>query len=163
METIIKPQLTTKATPHKAPAVDVISALLILLWIYAALSKLTDYDEARRAMLNQVFPVHVAEILTWLVPATELVLAACLTWKPLQLPGLIASLVLLITFSLYIAITMSNAFGRIPCSCGGIIKHLGYWQHLGFNLFFAALSVIAIIFTIKSGGPKGISGRKEEP
>lgn len=141
--------------PARELAVQVLCTIVGVLWLYAAVSKLADYDEARRQMLNQVFPVRIAEVLTWLIPATELVLAASLTWKPVQLPGLIVSLALLVTFSLYIAITMSNAFGRIPCSCGGIIKHLGYWQHLGFNLFFAALSAIAILFIIKSGSPQG--------
>lgn len=134
----------TLPAKHRSPVFQLICILLVILWSYAALSKLSDYEESRRQMLNQVFPVWMAEVLTWLVPLTELLLALSLLWKRVQRKALLFSRNLLLLFTAYIAITMSNAFGRIPCSCGGILKDMGYWTHFFFNLFFVALSAIAI-------------------
>ncbi len=147
-------------TPRER-VIQAICVILLILWLYAPLSKLADYEETRRQMLNQVFPAWMAEILAWLVPVTELALVPAMLFKPVQLPGLKASLVLLIAFSIYIALAMSGAFGRIPCSCGGIIRDMGYWTHLLFNLFFAALSAIAIVLISKGRRSARVSGGKE--
>lgn len=135
---------------------DLLSMVIGALWVYAALSKLADFDTTRQQMLNQVFPVWMAEILAWAVPLTELAIIPMLLYHPAQQVGLFSSLILLAAFSIYISITMTGIFGRIPCSCGGIIRNMGYWEHLFFNLFFVALSVIAIKLNYKrQEAPKG--------
>ena len=57
---------------------------------------------------------------------------------------LIVAGLLLSVFSIYIAVTMSGFFGRIPCSCGGILKNMGYWTHLIFNLLFIVFAMLGI-------------------
>jgi hypothetical protein len=121
-------------------------ALLILLWVYAALSKLADFDRSRSQMLNQVFPASIAETLVWLVPASELLTASLLLFHRTYKAGLYVSLFLLLHFTLYIALVMTNIFGRVPCSCGGIISSMSWGQHLIFNLFFLALMLVAIVY-----------------
>lgn len=121
-----------------------LSILLALMFFYAAFSKLLDYDKSRQEMLNQVFPRAVALVLTWLVPLLELVLVDLLLFRSTRLWGFYASAVLLILFSVYISVTMTGLFGRIPCSCGGILKHMSYWTHLGFNGFFIVMAVLGI-------------------
>ncbi|WP_407637169.1 MauE/DoxX family redox-associated membrane protein [Daejeonella oryzae] len=63
--------------------------------------------------------------------------------------GLNFSLFLLIQFTIYIILIMLNVFGRIPCSCGGILEEMSWGQHLVFNLFFLLLTIIAIIHNSK--------------
>jgi hypothetical protein len=65
------------------------------------------------------------------------------------LPGLYASLVLMLAFTIYTAAVLLHAFKYVPCSCGGVIRKLTWPQHLVFNLFFVGISVAAIILLKK--------------
>ncbi|HEY0896911.1 MAG TPA: MauE/DoxX family redox-associated membrane protein [Sphingobacteriaceae bacterium] len=128
----------------KQTTTTIISALLTLMWVYAAASKLMELDRSRSEMLNQVFPKAVAELLVWAVPLIELGVATLLQMKRTNHIGLYASLFLLINFSLYIGIVMTGLMGRIPCSCGGVLDDLSWGQHLLFNLLFVCLTLVAI-------------------
>ena len=120
------------------------AACIAVMLCYAALIKLTNYQTSKEQMLNQVFPEAIALQLTWLVPVTELVIAIALVVKSTMLKALYAALVLMILFTLYISLTMTGIFGRIPCSCGGILKQMSYTTHLLFNLCFIILAIIGI-------------------
>lgn len=128
----------------RANILNGISVLLALMFFYAAYSKLIDYDKSRQEMLNQVFPRAVAMVLLFLVPITELLIVVLLLFRHSRRWGLYGSLILLVAFSVYISVSMSGVFGRVPCSCGGILKHMGYWTHLAFNVFFIVLVVLGI-------------------
>lgn len=123
---------------------SLLASLLVLMYSYAALSKLAFYEENKKAMLNQVFSAPVAIHLVWLVPIIELGLVVMLLINQSRLIGFLASIILMTAFTIYIAFSMSGAFGRIPCSCGGILAHMGYGTHLIFNLFFLALSLAGL-------------------
>ncbi|MEO8794260.1 MAG: MauE/DoxX family redox-associated membrane protein [Daejeonella sp.] len=124
---------------------SIIRAALILLWTYAAMSKLLDYNQSRTRMLEQVFPVSVSEILVWVVPVAELITAALLLFKKTRLSGLNASLFLLLQFTSYIILVMSGLFGRISCYCGGILEKMTWGQHLYFNLVFLTLTLFGLV------------------
>lgn len=130
---------------HREKLIQVITISFILLWSYAAFSKLADMDKSRSEMLNQVFPTWMADVFYWLIPTIELGLCVLLVLTKTKLAGLYGSLILMISFTLYIAIVMTGIFGRIPCSCGGILSNMSYGTHLIFNLFFVALALLAII------------------
>ena len=122
----------------------IISILLGCLWLYAALNKLMDYEVSRSEMLIQVFPQYISEVLVWAVPAVELATVALLILPGTERLGLYLSFILLGTFSVYIAIVMTGVFGRIPCACGGVLEQMPWGIHLLFNLFFLALTLVAI-------------------
>jgi len=122
-----------------------IATAIALLFCYAALSKLTDFARSKSEMLNQVFPEPIALILVWMIPAIELFIVSLLLYKPLRVTGFYASFILLALFTIYIAIVMTGVFGRIPCSCGGILKHMSYSVHLIFNVFFLLLALTGIL------------------
>lgn len=121
-----------------------IATAIALLFCYAALSKLTDFARSRSEMLNQVFPEFIALILVWVIPIAELFIVALLLYKPLRFTGFYASFILLSLFTIYIAMTMTGIFGSVPCSCGGILRHMGYGVHLIFNIFFILLALVGI-------------------
>lgn len=123
---------------------DLCTVLLVLLFTYAACSKLIDYDQSKLQMAKQLLPAGAAPVLTWLVPAIELLIAGLLLFNNTRLPGLYASAILMAMFSLYIGIAMSGWFGARPCSCGGILHYLNYWQHLLFNLAFVGVAVLGV-------------------
>jgi putative oxidoreductase len=124
---------------------NVFAGLIAIMFFYAAISKLSNFEISKMEMMNQVFPRAVAAQLVWLVPVIELSITFLLVLKSTQLTGLYVSALLMAAFSVYISISMSGAFGRIPCSCGGILRHMSYGTHLVFNLFFLVIAVLGII------------------
>jgi len=117
------------------------------LFFYAAFSKLMDYDKSVGEMRNQIFSAAIANILTWLIPTMEIILTFLLIFSNTRKIALWGSLLLLSAFTLYIGVVMTGVFGRIPCSCGGILKNMGYGIHIFFNLFFVAISILGITLT----------------
>jgi putative oxidoreductase len=119
--------------------------LIVLLWIYAGLSKLFNYELSKYQMLNQVFPKPVALIFTWLIPAIELVTGILLCIPKTFRYALDISFLLLTAFTCYILGGILNLYSRIPCTCGGIIKSFSWGWHLVFNLFFLGLNLYVLI------------------
>ena len=119
---------------------DIAALMIAVLFLYAAYSKLSDYEQSKAAMIKQVFPRSISLILTWALPATELTLTGLLCIRQTRLKGLYFSLFLLTIFTIYIAITMNGAFGKIPCSCGGILQKMNYKTHILFNISFMILA-----------------------
>lgn len=118
--------------------------LLIILWSYAAVTKLSNMEKSRMEMLNQVFPPWMAEVLVWLVPLTELLLAILLLFRGTRPKALFGSLLLLVAFTGYVGLVMTGIFGRVPCSCGGILRTMPYWAHLIFNLCYTGIAALGL-------------------
>lgn len=135
--------------------ISICSSVLIMLWVYAALTKLFNYDQSRNQMMAQVFPAAINKMLVWAVPVSELFIATLLLFSRWRKQGLLASAVLLFAFSIYIILVMNRSFGRIPCSCGGIISMLSWGEHLVFNLVFLLLTLAGVFYEIKKGGYMG--------
>ena len=125
--------------------IECISALLILLFLYASMSKFLDFHTFTGEMMNQPLPHYLTRFLIWFIPITEIVLCLLLLFERTRLLGLYGSLGFMSLFTIYSIIIILNFFGRIPCSCGGVIKRLTWRQHIVFNLFFVALSISGII------------------
>ena len=125
--------------------------LLILLWVYAALSKLLDFRHFTWEMRNQTLPTGVQTLLIYLLPPVEIAVAAMLMFQRTVISGLYASLFLLTLFTGYISLTLLHFFSYVPCSCGGILEDLGWGAHLVFNLLFLLLTLTALYITKKKG------------
>lgn len=113
--------------------IDTLSFLLILLWIYAAVSKLTDYPLFENQLSKQPLPAWSIGILAWLLPAIEITAALLLAFSRTRRLGFFISLLLLLSFTLYTGFALSGAYGSIPCSCGGIFSFMGWKGHFVFN------------------------------
>jgi uncharacterized membrane protein YphA (DoxX/SURF4 family) len=124
---------------------EAITALLILLFLYAGVSKFLEFDRFIGEMNNQPFPNAWTPFLTWTIPSLEIVIALALMFERTRLPALIASLILMTLFTIYTGSVLLHFFAYVPCSCGGVIRKLSWPQHMVFNLFFVALSVLGII------------------
>jgi hypothetical protein len=138
--------------------IDILSALLICLFVYAAVSKILAYDSFRVALRNQPIPLWSAIILVWLLPLFELAAAGLLMSRHTRLVGLYTSGFLMLIFTGYIGLVLSGSFGRIPCSCGGILKNMGWHVHLIFNIFFLAIATAGIILFKKKPKKTGVTG-----
>ncbi|HEY1009841.1 MAG TPA: MauE/DoxX family redox-associated membrane protein [Sphingobacteriaceae bacterium] len=95
--------------------------------------------------MKRADPAAIGEVLVWAVPVVELFTAGLLVFEKTRLKGLIASLILLLAFTVYIALIQFNYFGYVPCSCGGVISKLSWEGHFLFNMVFIVLAGIAHI------------------
>jgi len=134
--------------------VNIINSLYIILFLYAATSKLIEYDKSELQMLQSPLITDFAHILVWLVPTVEIIVAILLMIEKTSLLGMYASFTLMSAFTVYI-ICILNFSPSIPCSCGGILNSLGWTEHLVFNIIFIIMSLIAIMLKIKTFEWKG--------
>ena len=122
-----------------------ISALLIMLFLYASVSKFLDFQRFIGEMNNQPLPNSWTPFLVWTIPSLEIAISVALIFERTRLIGFIASLALMTLFTIYTATILLHFFEYVPCSCGGVIRKLTWPQHLLFNLFFVGLSVMGVI------------------
>lgn len=129
---------------------DIIVSLLVLLFLYTGISKLMNIDHTIVTMQRQPLPEWSVLYVSWGVPLLELIIAGLLLLSKTRILGVYISLGLLLLFTAYVVLILSNAFGNVPCSCGGVISQLSWEGHLMFNGFYVLLCFVAIY--IESGG-----------
>lgn len=140
----------------KERLIKFLTGIIAAMFAYAAIIKLSDYPKSRGEMLNQVFPAPMAEVLTWLIPAIEILLIVFLLVPASRKKAIWASLSLMSAFTVYIILATNNVFGRIPCSCSGILwDGAPYMAQLIFNILFIAISLI--VLTIENGWAKNFT------
>jgi putative oxidoreductase len=118
--------------------------LLVLLWAYAAASKLLEFSEFKQQIAAQALWPWLKPLVIYLLPPVELIVAGLLLFERTIRAGWYASLLLLTAFSGYIALALLGLLNRVPCSCGGILARLSWPEHLVFNLFFLVLTFITL-------------------
>ncbi|WP_295119749.1 MauE/DoxX family redox-associated membrane protein [uncultured Chitinophaga sp.] len=131
----------------RAIIIEIICCLFIAMFLYAAITKLTDYHNSFLKMLNQPFDNKYAPFMTWAVPAVEIIISSLLISEKTRRIGLYAATGLMLIFSGYVTFVLSGYYnGVVPCSCGGFLSSMNWTQHLLFNLFFVAIGVVALFF-----------------
>jgi hypothetical protein len=128
--------------------VDIISALYILLFLYAALSKLTGYEKFLAELEQSPLLASIAGIVAWFIPAAQIVLATMLAFTRTRLPGLYGAIALIAIFTAYI-LTILFSSGYIPCVCLGILRNGSWDQHLLLNIFLMILAIPGIALQTK--------------
>jgi hypothetical protein len=122
---------------------NIITALLIILFVYAGLIKLLDYQIFRNQLSS--FPLikdHAAGM-AWRLPVFELILSYFLLWPRSRLLALYTSFLLLLSISVYIVMMLSGDY-VIPCACSGVITFMSWTWHLGLNIIFMLLTITGI-------------------
>lgn len=123
---------------------DIVTALLFLLFMYAGLDKLMDLEEFSHDMGNQPVPKSIVPLLVYGIPISEVMAALLLLTAWTRKYGLYLSLLLMAVFTVYVAMVVMDVFPRKPCGCGELIQRLSWTEHLVFNFFFTALAVLGI-------------------
>src|SRR5690606_19036051 len=129
---------------HKGILVEVICYLFLILFIYAAVTKLMEYEKFRVQVGQSPILTSLGDWVTPSVPAIELVLALMLFIPRFRLLALYASFGLMVMFTVYIFLIL-NYSPFVPCSCGGILEKMGWEEHLIFNIAFVLLAMVAIL------------------
>ncbi|OMP75091.1 MauE/DoxX family redox-associated membrane protein [[Flexibacter] sp. ATCC 35208] len=138
------PQYKLPTTPKQAWIVDLITCLFILLFTYAAVSKLADVQNFKTQISQSPLLTPFGAIIMWAIPTIEFIIVGLLLFNKTRMTGLYFSYGLMVIFTMYIiAITRFSTF--IPCSCGGILQQMTWNQHLFFNLIFVVLGIISVL------------------
>lgn len=130
--------------------VEIICLLYILLFVYAAVSKLIDFHDFVIQIGKSPIFTEYAFIAAIAVIAVEICITVLLSIPRVRFFGLFASLSLMTMFCVYIGILLLWS-PYVPCSCGGVLSTLGWEEHLVFNLAFVLLAVLGI-FMLKTDG-----------
>ncbi|MCG2419388.1 hypothetical protein K8089_10165 [Aequorivita sp. F47161] len=128
--------------------VDVVSLLFVLLFIYAAVSKLLDFETFTVQLAQSPLLSAYAGFIAYLVPTAEIGIAILLMVGRYRTLGLYASYLLMVMFTTYIFIIL-NFSDFIPCSCGGVLEKLSWTQHFIFNIVFILLAGVAVFLFLQ--------------
>ncbi|WP_045079491.1 MauE/DoxX family redox-associated membrane protein [Aequorivita vladivostokensis] len=132
--------------------VNVISLLFIVLFVYAAMSKLLDFETFQIQLAQAPLLSAYAGMVSVLVPSIEILLAVLLIIPRFRLAALIGCFGLMVMFTAYIVIIL-NFSDFVPCSCGGVLEKLSWTEHLFFNISFIILAVVAILLATRLPRP----------
>lgn len=127
----------------------IVSLLFILLFVYAAVTKLMDFQTFQSQLGQSPLLAAFAAIVSWGVIVIELLVALLVSIKKTRLLGLYVAYFLMTLFTAYIVIIL-NFTPFVPCSCGGVLEALGWTEHLVFNCVFIALALLVIAFMEKA-------------
>lgn len=133
----------------KSVIIEIVCLLYVLLFFYAAVSKLLDFENFQVQLGQSPLLSAFAYPVSFFVPAIELLIATFLFVPQLRDYGLYASLCLMTMFTAYIYIVLHYS-SFVPCSCGGILEKMSWNVHLIFNLFFVIVAVLAIVLSYTS-------------
>ncbi|WP_410478909.1 MauE/DoxX family redox-associated membrane protein [Pedobacter heparinus] len=123
--------------------VEVVCVLFILLFAYASVTKMLDFEQFRTELRRSPLLTFFA---TWVaigIPMLEVILSIFLTIERFRLASIYCAYGLMVIFSAYI-VAITKFADYIPCSCGGVLSSMNWKQHLVFNCAFIAFALIAI-------------------
>lgn len=127
---------------------ETITLLLVLLFIYAAISKLIEFDKFKIQIGKSPLLTSFSSVVTVGVPAVEIMLSVLLVINATRMLAFYGSLFLMTLFTAYL-IAILNFSYYIPCSCGGILQGLSWKTHIIFNLAFIVLIIWGIAIQTK--------------
>ena len=140
----------------RSTIVEIISVLMLSLFLYAAIAKIMDYSVFREQLAESPVLKPFSGFIAWSLPAVEILVGILLIVPRWRLKGLYLSLGLLLAFLVYIIVMMATS-DHLPCSCGGLLEQLSWKGHIIFNSIFAVMAAVAISME------KGITrGRKRD-
>ncbi|MFS4472916.1 DoxX family protein [Chryseobacterium sp. T20] len=125
-----------------------ISYFFILLFVYASVSKLLEFERFQIQLAQSPLLSAYAGFVSYSVIIIEWVASILLLIPICIRVGLYLSIVLMSAFTAYIFIIL-NFSDFVPCSCGGILEKLGWTEHLIFNAVCILLAGIAIFLMEK--------------
>lgn len=123
---------------------NIISGLFILLFTYAAVSKLADYQKFQVELGKSPMLTSFAGIVAWLVPAIEILISISLLFSRWQLRAMYASYTMMVLFTSYLITTLQFS-DYVPCTCGGVLQDLTWQTHIVFNCGFIVLSIVGVL------------------
>lgn len=113
------------------------------LFLYTAVSKIVSHGDFVLALAMSPYIDGKAELVGLAIPIIELLIVALLMFEKFRRKGLIASLVLVAAFTIYL-IYMVATVDKLPCTCAGVISEMTWRQHIGFNILLMCVATVGI-------------------
>jgi uncharacterized membrane protein YphA (DoxX/SURF4 family) len=132
----------------KEVIVEIVCFLFILLFVYAALTKLLDYEKFQVQIGQSPLLSSLSGFIAWFIPSVEIVVSIMLALPRFRAIGLYMAFTLMVLFTGYI-IAILNFNGHVPCSCGGVLEKMGWTEHLIFNIVFVLFAAVGILLHSK--------------
>src|SRR5690606_4730265 len=104
--------------------IKIICYLYVLLFVYAATSKLLDIETFQVQLGQSPLLSAFADWVSWGVILGELFIAGLLLFDKTKQLGFLLAFAMMVMFTSYIIIIL-NFSSFIPCSCGGILEKMG--------------------------------------
>lgn len=123
---------------------EFICFLYILLFVYAAVSKLLDFENFQVQLGQSPLLSAYTAFISFGVLIAEFGIAVLIAVRRSRYIGLLLAFGLMVMFTAYIIIIL-NFSSYVPCSCGGILENMNWTEHLIFNIGFILLAVIGIL------------------
>jgi len=139
-------QLVEKKSMKRQFTLEIISFLFSLLFLYAAIVKLIDYQKFTVQIDQSPLLTGFGSILPWLVISAEFTVATLMFMPRFRFTAFLGAFSLMTMFTVYI-VAILNFSDYIPCSCGGILEKLGWKEHLIFNATFVVLALAGIVLS----------------
>lgn len=122
---------------------EAIVMLFILLWIYAAVSKLMDYSQFKFQLGRSPYVTNYAGFLSVFIPFIEVLIAILLLGKRTTILGIYGSFTLMLLFTGYIYAMLHFSY-FVPCSCGGILNKMDWNTHFYFNIGMTIVAIVGV-------------------
>jgi hypothetical protein len=126
--------------------VEMTIGLLTIVFVYAAISKLSELELFKIALRQAPLIKNYAKLISIAIPIAELTTVVLLVSPTTRRFGLTCSALLILSFTIYLAYVISFS-PELPCRCGGIIRELSWNQHLAFNIVLFLLSIEALVLS----------------
>jgi|GEM_PF-1781977 len=149
METINNKTNWALSARTKERIVNLSSYFFIILFIYAASSKMLYHQQFEHQVSQMPMFSGIAGLVAWIVPFIELSISALLLFNMTRLIGLVAGGIMLVVFTLYLVIILNFA-GHRPYSDGGLFEMLGWQGHLRLNLVCIILCYFGVMLRMNS-------------
>ena len=130
--------------------IEAVSLFYILLFVYAAISKVLEFENFQAQLGQSSIIGAYAGIVSYSIIIIELLVSVMLVIPSFKLRGLYSSFILMSLFTVYIFIIL-NFTSNIPCSCGGILEKMTWKIHLIFNIISLILAGLALLFFDRTG------------
>ncbi|WP_286897662.1 MULTISPECIES: MauE/DoxX family redox-associated membrane protein [Sphingobacterium] len=125
---------------------------IILFWLYVGMDKIWIHDAFELSLVHQPLIGSFAPVLSWLMPLLEISLAVLLFMphKKLERLGWSVSLLLILIFSIYIALGVFGILKNAPCMCSSFLTNVNRITHLWINALLFILTLAGLFLSRKT-------------
>lgn len=133
---------------HNNRIAEIISGLFIFLFTYTSLTKLMDRSDLITTLKRSPLLPEQAVIIAWMIILAELMVVLLLLYSSLRTIGFIATLILMLFFTVYVGYMIVSA-SSLPCSCGGILQAISWKDHFLLNIALTILAAVGLFLQRK--------------
>jgi putative oxidoreductase len=123
---------------------EVISAVLILIYVYAAVNQVQHIRFLQFVLLVSLSIGNKFSFLAWVIPLLQLTVVGLLLFPKFRYWGFLSTVFLMTALGIYTTY-MAKSFSRLPCPCGSLLSSIGWLSHLVLNIVLLLTALLGIL------------------